>query len=91
MEPCTTTTSAPSLTEWELAILDFEAQRPLWVRAGAHEASIRTELGLTARAYRRILERLLEHPAAAAHAPVTVHRLRRRRELQVEQRTPWST
>lgn len=62
------------------AVLAMES-RP-WRYAGAKEAAIRAELGLSPTAYYQRLVRLLDDPAAVAHAPMLVGRLRRIRDAR---------
>jgi hypothetical protein len=66
------------LSARDRAILDFE--RTWWTRPGTKEATIRTELGMSGNAYRERLRRLLDDPSAYEHDPLTVARLRRRRD-----------
>jgi hypothetical protein len=47
---------------------------------GVKERAIREELGMSPTRYYQALNALLDDPAALAHAPVTVNRLRRLRE-----------
>ncbi len=65
------------LAERDLRILDFERQ--WWKHAGAKEQAIRDQFGLSATRYYQVLNALLEQPAALAHDPVLVGRLRRLR------------
>ena len=62
------------------AVLDLEAQR--WKYAGAKDAVIRDRLGLSATAYYARLNQVLDDPAAMAHDPQTVNRLRRLRDVR---------
>lgn len=64
------------LTDRDRAVLDLEGR--FWKYAGAKEAAIVAELGLTPVRYYQVLARLVDDAAAAAYAPVTVSRLRRR-------------
>lgn len=67
-----------ALTDQDVAALDLEAR--FWRHAGTKEDAIRRELGVTPiRHYQRVA-RLLDDPAAIAHAPVVVARLRRIRD-----------
>jgi hypothetical protein len=66
------------LSARDRAILDFE--RTWWTRPGTKEATIRTELGMSGTSYRERLRRLLDDPSAYQHDPLTVRRLRRRRD-----------
>jgi hypothetical protein len=74
-----------ALTERELAVLDFEKQ--WWRHAGAKEQGIRDTFGLSPTRYYQLLNGLLERPAALAHDPVLVKRLRRVRASRVRRRT----
>ncbi|MFJ4435050.1 DUF3263 domain-containing protein [Streptomyces sp. NPDC088923] len=53
---------------------------------GAKERAVRERLGMSPTRYYQLLNALLDDPAAEAHAPVTVHRLRRVREARRAQR-----
>jgi hypothetical protein len=77
--------SAPALTEREQQILAFERQ--WWRHAGAKEQAIRDTFDLSATRYYQILNALLEHPAALAHDPMLVKRLRRLRATRARART----
>lgn len=63
------------MTERDREILAFE--RHWWRHAGAKEQAIRDTFGLSATRYYQLLNRLLDQPAALAHDPVLVGRLRR--------------
>jgi len=65
------------LSERERAILVFERQS--WRHAGAKEQAIRDRFELSATRYYQLLNALLDNPAALAHDPVLVGRLRRLR------------
>lgn len=65
-------------------VLAFERQ--WWRHAGAKEQAIRDTFGLSATHYYQRLNRLLDDPAALAHDPVLVHRLRRVRASRVRSR-----
>ena len=65
------------LPERDREILAFE--RRWWRHAGAKEQAIRDTFGLSATRYYQLLNRLLDEPAALAHDPVLVGRLRRLR------------
>jgi len=76
-------TEAPGtgrLSERDLAIL--AAERRGWPGQGAKERAIRERLGLSPTRYHQLLNALLDDPDALAHDPVTVNRLRRRRDEQ---------
>jgi hypothetical protein len=68
---------ADGLSERERAILAFERQS--WRHAGAKEQAIRDRFELSATRYYQLLNALLDNPAALAHDPVLVGRLRRLR------------
>lgn len=61
-------------------ILDFEQIR--WHRSGDKVAAIKDQFGLTEIGYFQQLNGILDHPAAAAHAPLLVNRLLRLRQLR---------
>ena len=63
------------LGEREREILAFE--RRWWKHAGAKEQAIRDRFQLSATRYYKLLNALLDEPAALAHDPVLVQRLRR--------------
>ncbi|HEX5741096.1 MAG TPA: DUF3263 domain-containing protein [Pilimelia sp.] len=65
------------LSARDLAVLAFE--RRWWRHPGAKEQAIREEFGLSAVRYYQVLRALLDRPAALAHDPVLVGRLRRLR------------
>ncbi|HZM82691.1 MAG TPA: DUF3263 domain-containing protein [Candidatus Limnocylindrales bacterium] len=65
------------LSEREREILTFERQS--WRHAGAKEQAIRDRFELSATRYYQLLNALLDNPAALAHDPVLVGRLRRLR------------
>jgi hypothetical protein len=58
-------------------VLAFERQ--WWRHAGAKEQAIRDTFGLSPTRYYQLLNRLLDEPAALAHDPLLVSRLRRLR------------
>jgi hypothetical protein len=70
------------------ALLDFERE---WaVRdagAGDKGAAITERFGISAQRYYQVLGRILDDPAAMAYDPLTVRRLRRRRDERRNQRT----
>lgn len=63
------------MTERDREILAFE--RRWWRHPGAKEQAIRDTFGLSTTRYYQLLNRLLDQPAALAHDPVLVGRLRR--------------
>ena len=66
------------LTEHESAVLDFE--REAWKTQGRKEDEIRARFAMSASSYYRALHSLIERPEAMVYDPLTVLRLRRRRE-----------
>lgn len=75
---------AGELTERDRAILAFE--RRWWRYAGAKEQAIRERLGMSATRYYQLLNAALDKPAALAHDPLLVKRLRRLRSARQRQR-----
>jgi hypothetical protein len=73
-----------ALTERDRQILEFERQ--WWRHAGAKEQAIRDTFGVSSTRYYQILNRLLDNPAALAHDPVVVGRLRRLRSTRSRSR-----
>lgn len=65
------------LEERDRAILDFERQ--WWRYAGAKEQAVRDLFGMSATRYYQVLNALIDRPAALAHDPMLVKRLRRLR------------
>jgi len=78
------TGETPELTERELRILAFESK--WWKHAGAKEQAIRDAFGLSSTRYYQLLNALLDNPAALAHDPVLVGRLRRLRSTRARTR-----
>jgi hypothetical protein len=66
-----------ALSDDERALLEFEKQ--WWRHAGAKEQAIRDRFDLSATRYYQLLNELLDRPAALAHDPALVKRLRRLR------------
>jgi hypothetical protein len=60
------------------AVLDFEAE--WWQLPGRKDDHIRARFGMSASSYYRTLHALIEAPEADAYDPLTVRRVRRRRE-----------
>lgn len=88
MDPRPSADPAVPTTEFgerERAILDFE--RHWWRHAGAKEQAVRNRFGLSANRYYQVLNALIDHPEAMAHAPVVVNRLRRLRSARRRART----
>ncbi|MTE19628.1 DUF3263 domain-containing protein [Streptomyces sp. TRM43335] len=68
------------LSEEDEAVLAVE--RRGWPTPGAKERAIRERLGMSPTRYYQVLNALLDDPRALARDPVTVNRLRRRRDEQ---------
>ncbi|HMU36428.1 MAG TPA: DUF3263 domain-containing protein [Marmoricola sp.] len=76
---------ADQLSARDLEIIDFE--RDWWRLGGAKEAAIRETFGLSSTRYYQILNALLDDPAALAHDPLLIRRLRRLRERRQRARS----
>lgn len=74
----------PPLSPREREILEFEKQS--WRRAGTKEQAIRDRFGVSSTRYYQLLNALLDNPAALAHDPVLVGRLRRLRGSRARSR-----
>ena len=72
------------LTQRDIEILDFE--RSWWKHAGVKEQAISERFEMSATRYYQILNELLENPAAMAHDPILVKRLKRLRSYRQKQR-----
>jgi Protein of unknown function (DUF3263) len=73
------------LSDLDREILAFEED---WItHAGAKDEAVRERFDLTPTGYHQLLNRLIDLPAAEAHAPRLVRRLRRRRTARHEQRS----
>ena len=72
------------LTQQDIDILDFE--RSWWKHAGVKEQAIKERFEMSATRYYQILNELLENPAALAHDPILVKRLKRLRTYRQRQR-----
>ncbi|HZG02605.1 MAG TPA: DUF3263 domain-containing protein [Streptomyces sp.] len=68
------------LSEQDEAVLAIE--RRGWPGPGAKERAIRERLGISPTRYYQLLNALLDDPRALARDPVTINRLRRRRDEQ---------
>ncbi|HEV7627149.1 MAG TPA: DUF3263 domain-containing protein [Streptomyces sp.] len=68
------------LSERDEAVLAFE--RRSWSGPGVKERAIREQLDMSPTRYYQLLNALLDDSRALAHDPVTVNRLRRRRDAQ---------
>ena len=74
----------PGLPRRERDVLAFE--RHWWRYAGAKEAAIREQFGLSATRYYQVLNALIDRPEALAADPLLVRRLRRVRAARQRQR-----
>jgi hypothetical protein len=72
------------LPDREAEILDFE--RSWWKHAGVKEQAIKERFDMSATRYYQLLNELLEKPAAMAHDPILVKRLKRLRTYRQRQR-----
>ncbi|MFF3443108.1 DUF3263 domain-containing protein [Streptosporangium sp. NPDC002721] len=68
------------LTDRERELLAFERQ--WWRYAGAKEQAVREAFDISATRYYQLLSELIDLPAALAHDPMLVKRLRRLREAR---------
>ena len=66
------------LSDHERAVLDFE--RTWWQLGSTKNAEIRQRFDISSSSYYRSLHMLVDRPAAMAYDPLTVLRLRKRRE-----------
>ena len=72
------------LTDLDIKMLDFE--RSWWKHAGVKEQAIKERFDMSATRYYQLLNELLEQPAAMAHDPILVKRLKRLRVYRQRQR-----
>ncbi|WP_264031633.1 DUF3263 domain-containing protein [Cellulosimicrobium sp. SH8] len=73
------------LSERDQEILAFERQ--WWKYSGAKEQAVRELFDMTATRYYQVLNALIDSPAALAHDPMLVKRLRRMRSTRQRART----
>lgn len=76
---------ADGLTDRDREILAFERQ--WWKYAGAKEEAVRELFGMSATRYYQVLNALVDSPAALAHDPMLVTRLRRVRSTRQRARS----
>src|SRR3954453_9327865 len=69
---------ANELSDHERAVIDFE--REWWQLAARKNVEIRSRFGVSSSSYYRALHTLIERPQAFTYDPMTVLRLRKRRE-----------
>ncbi|MCV2395071.1 DUF3263 domain-containing protein [Actinotalea sp. M2MS4P-6] len=75
----------PELSERDREVLAFERQ--WWKYAGAKEQAIRELFDMSATRYYQVLNALIDSPAALAHDPMLIKRLRRMRSSRQRART----
>jgi Protein of unknown function (DUF3263) len=78
-------TTGEQLSTRDQEILAFERQ--WWKYAGAKEQAIRELFDMSATRYYQVLNSLLDSPAAMAHDPMLVKRLRRMRTTRQRARS----
>lgn len=76
---------AAALSERDQQVLAFERQ--WWKYAGAKEQAIRELFDMSATRYYQVLNSLIDSPAALAHDPMLIKRLRRMRSTRQRART----
>ncbi|MFZ0161916.1 MAG: DUF3263 domain-containing protein [Kineosporiaceae bacterium] len=74
-----------SLTTREREMLVFERQ--WWKYAGAKEQAVRELFDMSSTRYYQVLNSLIDRPAALAHDPMLVKRLRRMRQTRQRARS----
>ena len=79
------TPSVEALSERDEQILAFERQ--WWKYAGAKEQAVRELFEMSATRYYQVLNALIDSPAALAHDPMLIKRLRRLRSSRQRART----
>ncbi|MFE5341798.1 DUF3263 domain-containing protein [Isoptericola sp. NPDC056578] len=79
------TSAEGDLSDRDREILAFERQ--WWKYAGAKEQAVRELFGLSATRYYQVLNALIDSPAALAHDPMLVKRLRRMRSTRQRARS----
>lgn len=77
--------TSAGLSQRDAEILDFEAS--WWSAPLGKEAEIRERFAISSALYHQILNTLLDDPAALAHQPLLVKRLRRLRDQRRDQRS----
>ena len=70
--------SASELSDHERALIDFE--REWWQLGSRKDVAIRARFEMSASSYYRALHALVDRAGAMQHDPLTVLRLRKRRE-----------
>ena len=77
--------STTGLSERDEQVLAFE--RLWWKYAGAKESAIRELFDMSATRYYQVLNALIDDPAALAHDPMLIKRLRRMRSSRQRARS----
>ncbi|NTW41832.1 MAG: DUF3263 domain-containing protein [Cellulomonadaceae bacterium] len=80
-----TPATTAELSERDQQILAFERQ--WWKYAGAKEQAVRELFEMSATRYYQVLNALIDSPAALAHDPMLIKRLRRMRTSRQRART----
>ena len=86
----TTRNADSSVQEQQISSRDQEIlafERQWWKYAGAKEQAIRDLFDMSATRYYQLLNSLIDNPAALAHDPMLVKRLRRLRTARQRQRS----
>lgn len=74
--------SRRALTDRDRAVLDFERE---WTgQRGGKGRAITASFGISPARYYQLLAELVDLPDAAAHDPLLIHRLRRRRRVRLD-------
>ena len=73
------------LTELDERMLAFERQ--WWKYPGAKETAVWVQFDMSSTRYYQLLNSLIDRPAALAHDPMLVRRLRRLRDARARQRS----
>lgn len=77
--------SSDGLIRRDREILQFERQ--WWQYAGAKEQAVKEMFGLSPTRYYQVLNAIIDNPAALAHDPLLVRRLRRMRKSRQQARS----
>lgn len=85
VDPSGEAAAQSELSERDQAVLAFERQ--WWKYAGAKEQAVRELFDMSATRYYQVLNALIDDPAALAHDPMLVKRLRRMRSSRQRART----
>ena len=81
----TSAEAAPSLSDRDREILEFERQ--WWKYAGAKETAVREKFDMSSTRYYQVLNALIDRPEALEADPLLVRRLRRLRAARQRQRS----